>query len=135
MSKDFSVAIRKETSFEMALIQSDYQVVAFGENSWQVTGDNEGAIFVTLEGDLLIFEGFICPVCAIDDKEILLKVLDLNTEIHPAAYGIDSEGEEPQLVIIASSDIKDLCVNELLNLVQSVELAMVKAESFLQMTV
>ena len=128
---DFPIAVRRESSFELSLLQAGYQVIAVEDQVWQIMGENDVEIFATREGNSLTLETFICSIEEIDDKDTYFKIIDLNTEIRPAAFSIDSHEDSGRLIILASVPIDDLSENELLSAVEAMDLAMVKAESFL----
>lgn len=132
MATEISVAIRKSQEFEEFLELNGFSVENLGEENFSVTRDEELAVMVNVTEGVMRFQVNICSTSNIDTKEMYFKFLDLNTEILPVSFGVDStDADDPCLVLTESRLTADLSSDELLGVFDSLELATDRAEEVL----
>ena len=132
MSTVINVAIRKSQEFEEFLELNGFSVENLGEENFSVIRDEELAVIVNVTEGVMRFQVDICSTSTLDSKEMYFKFLDLNTEILPVSFGVDStDAKDPRLVLIESRLTADLSSDELLGVFDSLELATDRAEEVL----
>ena len=132
MGTEINVAIRKSQEFEEFLELNGFSVENLGDQNFSVTRDDELAVMVNVTDGVMRFQVNICSTSTIDSKEMYFKFLDLNTEILPVSFGVDStDADDPHLVLTESRLTGDLSSDELLGVFDSLELATDRAEEVL----
>lgn len=132
MGAEINVAIRKSQEFEEFLELNGFAVENLGGQNFSVTRDDELAVMVNVTEGVMRFQVNICSTSTIDSKEMYFKFLDLNTEILPVSFGVDStDADDPRLVLTESRLTGDLSSEELLGVFDSLELATDRAEEVL----
>lgn len=132
MSEEISVAIRKAATLEEFLELNGFSVEDLGGGNYSVTREDELAVMLNVTEGIMRFQVDICPTSTIDSKELYHKFLDLNTEVLPVSFGIDStNASDPRLVLSESRLLSDLNDDELLCVFAALELATDRAEEVL----
>ena len=132
MGAEINVAIRKSQEFEEFLELNGFAVENLGDQNFSVTREDELAVMVNVTEGVMRFQVNICSTSTIDSKEMYFKFLDLNTEILPVSFGVDStDTDDPRLVLTESRLTGDLSSEELLGVFDSLELATDRAEEVL----
>ncbi len=132
MSDAVEVAIRKSQAFDEFLTLNGFGVEDLGGENFAVTREGELPVMVNVTGGVIRFQVDLCPTSAIDSKDTYFKLLDLNTEVVPVSFGIDStDSDNPRLVITESRLVSDLNDEELLGVFDTLELATDRAEELL----
>lgn len=127
-----NIASRKETDLITFLEYNEYTVEKINDTLMRVTRHEELPVFISINGNNMYFELDLGNITAIADKELLFKLLDLNTEILPVSFGINSSNQDdPRLVLVESRETDDLSDQELLAVFDALELAVDKAEILL----
>lgn len=132
MSEEISVAIRKAQTFEEFLELSGFSVEELGGGNYCVTREEELPVMINVTEGVMRFQVDLCPIASIDSKEMYHKFLDLNTEVLPVSFGIDStNADDARLVLSESRLVTDLNDDELLCVFAALELATDRAEEVL----
>ena len=132
MSEAVKVAIRRSQTFDEFLTLNGFAVEDLGGGNFAVTREGELPVMVNVTEGVLRFQVDLCPTSAIDSKDTYFKLLDLNTEVLPVSFGIDStDSDNPRLVITESRLVSDLNDEELLGVFDTLELATDRAEELL----
>jgi uncharacterized protein YjfI (DUF2170 family) len=132
MSTEITIASRKSEGFEEFLELHGFAVEDLGDENFSVVREDELTVMVNVTDGVMRFQVNICPTSNIDTKELYFKFLDLNTEILPVSFGVDSTDQDsPQLVLTESRRLGDLSSDELLGVFDSLELATDRAEEVL----
>jgi len=113
----------------MSKLNTKESIIEFlKQEGYEVTEKEDGNVLViTDEDDFTIFSAitdkqieFVVDICGEKDlkkdkiAEVYRMLLDLNTEIQPSCYGIDTmESENPRIVLVDSLPLENLDVNEL----------------------
>ena len=132
MSDAVEVAIRITQTFDEFLTLNDFGVEDLGGGNFAVTREGELPVMVNVTEGVMRFQVDLCPTSAIDSRDTYFKLLDLNTEVLPVSFGIDSTDlDNPRLVITESRLVSDLNDEELLGVFDTLELATDRAEELL----
>ena len=109
-----------------------FEVEGLGDNLLRVEREGELPVFLNLADGKLYFEIDLGDISAIATKELYHDLLDLNTEIHPVAFGLNrANPDDPRLVLVESREAENLDSNELLSVFTALELAVDRAENLL----
>ena len=128
-----SIASRREADLVTFLEYNDYEVETIGESILRVSRHEELPVYISINDHDMYFEVDLGEINSIADKDLLFKLLDLNTEILPVSFGINSSNtDDPHLVLVESRETGDLNDQELLAVFDALELAADKAETLLQ---
>jgi hypothetical protein len=132
MSDELRIAIRKSQPFAEFLEMNGFAVEDLGDETYSVSREDELPVMVNVTDGVVRFQANLCSTSNIDTKEMYLKFLDLNTEVLPVSFGVDSTDEsDPRLVIVESRLVADLSDEELLGVFDTMELATDRAEELL----
>lgn len=132
MSEEISVAIRKTQTFVEFLELNGFSVEDLGEGNYAATREDELPVVINVTEGIMRFQVDLCPTASIDSKEMYQKFLDLNTEVLPVSFGIDStDANDARLVLSESRLLCDLSDDELLCVFTALELATDRAEELL----
>lgn len=132
MSDELRIAIRKSQPFAEFLEMNGFAVEDLGDETYSVSREDELPVMVNVTDGVVRFQANLCSASNIDTKEMYLKFLDLNTEVLPVSFGVDSTDEsDPRLVIVESRLVADLSDEELLGVFDTMELATDRAEELL----
>lgn len=113
----------------MSKLNTKESIIEFlKQEGYEVTEkEDSNVLVITDEDDFTIFSAitdkqieFVVDICGEKDlkkdkiAEVYRMLLDLNTEIQPSCYGIDTmESENPRIVLVDSLPLENLDVNEL----------------------
>lgn len=126
------IASRKEADLVSFLEYNEYEVESIGENILRVKHHEELPVYISINDNSMYFEVDLGGIKSIAEKDLLFELLDLNTEILPVSFGINSSNpEDPRLVLVESRETGDLNDQELLAVFDAFELATDKAETLL----
>jgi len=126
------IASRKETDIVTFLEFNEYDVEKINDTILRVSRPEELPVFVSINDNNMYFEVDLGDINSVADKDLLFKLLDLNTEILPVSFGINnSNPDDPRLVLVESRETGDLNDQELLAVFDALELATDKAEILL----
>lgn len=127
-----TIASRREADLVTFLEYNDYNVEQIGDSILRVSRHEELPVYISINDNNMYFEVDLGDVNSVADKDLLFKLLDLNTEILPVSFGINSTNpDDPRLVLIESRETGDLNDQELLAVFDALELAADKAEILL----
>ncbi len=131
--KEVTINIRKQNSVLEFLGMHDFEVEDLGNHVYRVARGDELPVFLHLDDSSgLYFEVDLGNVSTVESKELYFKLLDLNTEIQPVSFGINTTNpDDPRLVLVESREVGDLSDHEFLSVFDALELAVDKAENFL----
>jgi len=133
MPESVSVQQRTRVPLEEFLMTSDFLVERITDSVLQVSRENEMPVFVHINEHILYFEVDLGGVDAGTNREVLFKLLDLNTEILPVSVGIDTANpDDLRLVLVESRETANLDSNELLSVFNAMEIAAEKVENLLR---
>ena len=109
-----------------------FEVEAMDVGVSRVSRDDELPVYIHIDEQSLYFNLDLGSISSIADAELYFKLLDLNTEIQPVSFGIDTTNpEDPRLVLVESRVTGDLSDQELLSVFDALELATDRAEALL----
>jgi hypothetical protein len=109
-----------------------FQIEDLGQGVSLATREGELPVFLKAEAGTLFFEVDLGNLDDLGGNEKLFELLDLNTEILPVSFGINSTNpEDPRLVLLESRQTANLDDNELLGVFDALELATDRAEQLL----
>ena len=126
------IKLQKEEPLDTFLELNGFAVEDLGNQVYRVQREDELAVFLKLDSDRIFYEIDLGPVAEVATQEVLYKLLDLNTEILPVSFGIDSSNpEDARLVLVESRETGDMNDQELLAVFDALELAVDRAEEVL----
>ena len=129
---NIQVHIRKSEEFTRFLTLNDFDVEDLGEGVYRVARSDELPVFVNITDNNVYFEVDLGNISEIASKDFYFKLLDMNTEILPVSFGMNStNADDPHLVLVETRETGDLNDNELLSVFDALELAVDKAEVLL----
>lgn len=122
----------KDLNINELLMYQNFQVEELGQDILKVARTDEQPIFISYRDNNLYFQVDLGSLNEVKSQELLTELLDINTEIVPISFGIDStETENPRLVLVTSLLTVDLSDEEVLMVIDAMELATDKAEEVL----
>ena len=122
----------KRDSIPDFLIQHGFDVETVSEDLIVARRAEELPVYIKQHDGTLFFEADLGNISEIASKELLIRILDLNTEVLPVSIGINSaNAEDPRLVLVESRITSDLSDRELLSVFDAIELATDRVESLL----
>lgn len=126
--------VKTKQQLELAafLQQSGFSVEELGNQVFRVQREQELPVFLKLDERQIYFEVDLGNVQGIITTNLLLELLELNTEILPVSVGYDtSNPQDPHLVLVESRETGDLCENEVLAVFDALELAVDRVSDIL----
>lgn len=107
-----------------------FVVEDLGNDILRVQRDSELPVFLKISDKNIFYEVDLGNISEIVSQDLLLKILNLNTEILPVSFGMDtSNPDDHRLVLVESRETEDMNDNELLSVFDALELAVDRAES------
>ncbi|NQW99754.1 CesT family type III secretion system chaperone, partial [bacterium] len=101
-----------------------FTVDALANDVFRVQREDELPVFLKVDDKQIYFEVDLGNIDAIIAQELLLSLLELNTEILPVSVGFDtSHPDDRRLVLVESRETGDLSDHELLAVFDALELA------------
>jgi len=134
--KEIMVHVTKEFNLLGFLSTQGFEVEVLDEDVFKITREDELPVMLAHNDGSLYFEVDIGSVLDVLDSPkgagVLTQFLDLNTEVLPVSFGINSTNPaDPRLVLVESRVTGDLSDRELLSVFDALELAVDKAELLL----
>lgn len=124
MVDSLKVYKRSELSFREFLEENDYDVEQATDKVMKVERPEEIAVLIHQDNGHLYFEVDLGSIEGLTQQELLLALLDLNTEILPVSVGVDTTSHtDPRLVLVESREADNLDENELLSVLSALEIA------------
>jgi len=109
-----------------------FEVDDLGNDVLRVQREEELPVFLKITDTQIYYEVDLGNISEIVTEELLLKLLDLNTEILPVSLGLDTTNpDDPRLVLVESRETNDMNDNELLSVFDALELAVDRTEELL----
>ncbi len=127
-----SIKIKLQRSEDLPyfLELNGFTVDDLGNDILRVQRDSELPVFLKISDNHIFYEVDLGNISEIVSQDLLLKILDLNTEILPVSFGMDtSNPEDHRLVLVESRETEDMNDSELLSVFDALELAVDRAES------
>ncbi|MHA2280116.1 MAG: CesT family type III secretion system chaperone [Promethearchaeota archaeon] len=139
--RDISVHATKEFDLLGFLAAQGFEVEVLTDNVFKITKDDDLPVFLSHNDGSLYFEVDVGSIDELletlennDDLGInlLTEFLDLNTEVLPVSFGINStDPVDRRLVLVESRVTGDLNDQELLSVFDALSIAVDKAEKLL----
>ncbi|QQL45676.1 CesT family type III secretion system chaperone [Sulfuriroseicoccus oceanibius] len=129
-----SIKIKLQRTEELSefLELNGFEVEALDNGVYRVQREGELPVFLKMVDDRIFYEVDLGNVDEILSEELLLSLLDLNTQILPVSFGLDtSNPDDRRLVLVESRETGDMNDNELLSVFDALELAVDRAEELL----
>lgn len=118
------IKLQREEELPRFLQLNGFQVEDLGSNVFSATRGEELPVFLKLDDRQIYFEVDLGKADEVASLEFYAKLLDLNTEVLPVSFGIDtSNPDDHRLVLVESRETGDLCDQELLAVFDALELA------------
>ncbi|MBG7607968.1 MAG: hypothetical protein IZT59_08090 [Verrucomicrobia bacterium] len=118
------IKLQREEELPRFLQTHGFHVEDLGSNVFQVIRGEEIPVFLKLDDKQIYFEVDLGPAAQVANLEFYTKLLDMNTEVLPVSFGLDtSNPEDTRLVLVESRETGDLCDQELLAVFDALELA------------
>jgi len=137
--QEIKVHAVKEFDLLGFLAAQGFEVEVLTDNVFKITRDDDLPVFLSHNNGALYFEVDIGSTNDMLDQDhgnvrsdLMVEFLDLNTEILPVSFGINSTNPaDPRLVLVESRVTGDLSDQELLSVFDALSLAVDKAERLL----
>ena len=124
-----SIKLQRTEDLPHFLELNGFEVDDLGNDVIRVQRAEELPVFLKISGSQIFYEVDLGNITEIADKELLLNLLDLNTEILPVSFGLDTTNpDDHRLVLVESRETDDMNDNELLSVFDALELAVDRAE-------
>jgi len=130
-----NILIKTERDEEIAqfLESHGFTVAPLSNDVFRVQREDELPVFLKVDDKQIYFEVDLGNIDAITSQELLLSLLELNTEILPVSVGIDtSNAADHRLVLVESRETGDLNDQELLAVFDALELAVDRVTEILR---
>lgn len=132
MNTTINIYTTRQDNLEEFLPLHGFEVETINEKVYRVSREDELPVYVHADEQSLYFSVDLGNISGIGDTELYFKLLDLNTEIQPVSFGIDTtNADDPRLVLVESRITGDLSDQELLSVFDAFELATDRAETLL----
>ena len=128
--KAITVHTIRQENLEDFLLMHGFEVEAMDVGVSRVSRDDELPVYIHIDEQSLYFNLDLGSISSIADAELYFKLLDLNTEIQPVSFGIDTTNQDPRLVLVESRVTGDLSDQELLSVFDALELATDRRKHF-----
>ena len=123
------IKLQREEDLSRFLQLHQFQVEDLGENVLRVEREEELPVFLKVDDNQIYFEVDLGNVDEIASLELYATLLDLNTEVLPVSFGLDtSNKDDVRLVLVESRETGDLCDDEILAVFDALELAVDRAQ-------
>ena len=127
-----NIKIQRDAELTNFLELNGFTVEDLGNNVFQVQRAEELPVFLKIEENHIFYEVDLGNISPILSQELLLQLLDLNTQILPVSLGLDtSNPDDHRLVLVESRETSDMNDNELLSVFDALELAVDRTEELL----
>ena len=126
------IKLQREEDLSRFLQLHNFHVEDLGENVLRVEREDELPVFLKVDDAQIYFEVDLGNVDEIASLDFYATLLDLNTEVLPVSFGLDtSNKEDVRLVLVESRETGDLCDDEILSVFDALELAVDRAQEVL----
>lgn len=126
------IKLQREEDLSRFLQLHQFQVEDLGQNVLRVQREDELPVFLKVDEQQIYFEVDLGNVDEVASLEFYATLLDLNTEVLPVSFGLDtSNPEDVRLVLVESRETGDLCDDEVLAVFDALELAVDRAQEVL----
>lgn len=123
------IKLQREEDLSRFLQLHHFQVEDLGKNVLRVQREDELPVFLKVDEAQIYFEVDLGNVDEIASLDFYATLLDLNTEVLPVSFGLDtSNKEDVRLVLVESRETGDLCDDEILAVFDALELAVDRAQ-------
>lgn len=123
-----TIKLQREEDLSRFLQLHHFHVEDLGENVLRVEREDELPVFLKVDDDQIYFEVDLGNVDEIANLDFYASLLDLNTEVLPVSFGLDtSNKDDVRLVLVESRETGDLCDDEILAVFDALELAVDRA--------
>jgi hypothetical protein len=123
------IKLQREEDLSRFLQLHHFQVEDLGKNVLRVQREDELPVFLKVDDAQIYFEVDLGNVDEIASLDFYATLLDLNTEVLPVSFGLDtSNKEDVRLVLVESRETGDLCDDEILAVFDALELAVDRAQ-------
>lgn len=137
--QDITVHAVKEFDLLGFLANQGFEVEVLTDDVFKISREDDLPVFLSHSGGSLYFEADIGSLHDMLDSQdgglnasLLQEFLDLNTEVLPVSFGINSTNPaDPRLVLVESRVTGDLSDQELLSVFDALSIAVDKAERLL----
>jgi hypothetical protein len=118
------IKLQREEDLSRFLQSHNFNVDDLGQNVLRVQREDELPVFLKIDDKQIYFEVDLGKVEEVASLEFYATLLDLNTEVLPVSFGLDtSNPEDVRLVLVESRETGDLCDDEILAVFDALELA------------
>ena len=123
------IKLQREEDLSRFLQLHNFHVEDLGENVLRVEREDELPVFLKVDDDQIYFEVDLGNVDEIASLDFYATLLDLNTEVLPVSFGLDTSNQDDvRLVLVESRETGDLCDDEILAVFDALELAVDRAQ-------
>lgn len=123
------IKLQREEDLSRFLQLHNFHVEDLGENVLRVQRADELPVFLKVDSDQIYFEVDLGNVEELASTEFYATLLDLNTEVLPVSFGLDTTNpQDVRLVLVESRETGDLCDDEILAVFDALELAVDRAQ-------
>jgi len=123
------IKLQREEDLSRFLQLHQFQVEDLGQDVLRVQREDELPVFLKVDDKQIYFEVDLGNVDELATIEFYATLLDLNTEVLPVSFGLDtSNPEDVRLVLVESRETGDLCDDEILAVFDALELAVDRAQ-------
>ncbi len=120
-----------EINLQNFLESHDYLVHEVKPNIYKISRDQID-VFLIVEEKNIFFELEVGDLAEIEGLEIYQEILNLNTEVLPVSFGLDTKtNNSKRLLILESRERENLDENEILSVFESIEIALFKIQKLL----
>ncbi|MCF6311969.1 MAG: hypothetical protein L3J39_05920 [Verrucomicrobiales bacterium] len=127
---NIKIKLQRTEDLPYFLELNGFVVEDLGNDILRVQRDSELPVFLKISDNHIFYEVDLGNISEIISQDLLLKILDLNTEILPVSFGMDtSNPDDHRLVLVESRETEDMNDSELLSVFDALELAADRAES------
>jgi len=122
--KPILIKLQRDEELARFLEANGFTVEALSNDVYRVDREEELPVFLKVDDKQIYFEVDLGNIEAIITQDLLLSLLELNTEILPVSAGFDtSNPDDRRLVLVESRETGDLNDQELLAVFDALELA------------
>ena len=126
------IKLQREEDLSRFLQSHNFNVDDLGKNVLRVQREDELPVFLKIDDKQIYFEVDLGKVAEVASLEFYATLLDLNTEVLPVSFGLDtSNPEDVRLVLVESRETGDLCDDEILAVFDALELALDRVQPVL----
>ncbi len=129
--KDITIKKSQHIDLTAVIEQYGYTLENLSHNVLALHSEN-AVIFLELSEDRLYFQKDLGSLKNVSNEKLWFDLLDLNTEIVPVSVGIDTENNHSRLVLVESMVASTADVEEIFNVLDSLEYAEDKTTALLK---